>query len=147
MSRSSTRVSNSNFLNFFAIRLHFCYLLVKKDKPCCPDNCIHEPKLCAICIEKLLNLETKCFSVIGFFVLFEDDSIKSARIVKQWNVKIVSVSKAFITMLIIIFFYYIDNVYLVFVMQISKNERHQYRAAALEVWSWLEESMRSRSLT
>lgn len=58
--------------------------------------------------------------IIGFFVRFEDDSIESARIVKQWNVKIVS---------------------------ISKNKRHQDRAAVLEVWNRLEEFMRSRSHT
>lgn len=56
--------------------------------------------------------------IIGFFVRFEDDSVESAKIVKQWNVKIIS---------------------------ISKNKRHQDRAAALEVWDRLEEFMRSRS--
>ncbi|KAK8954867.1 hypothetical protein KSP39_PZI002838 [Platanthera zijinensis] len=56
--------------------------------------------------------------IIGFFVRFEDDSVESAKIVKQWNVKIISV---------------------------SKNKRHQDRAAALEVWDRLEEFMRSRS--
>ncbi|KAJ6846581.1 protein CDC73-like protein [Iris pallida] len=58
--------------------------------------------------------------IIGFFVRFEDDSVESAKIVKQWNVKIIS---------------------------ISKNKRHQDRAAALEVWDRLEEFMRSRSHT
>lgn len=57
--------------------------------------------------------------IIGFFMRFEDDSIESAKVVKQWNVKIIS---------------------------ISKNKRHQDRAAALEVWSKLEEFIaRSRS--
>ncbi|KAH0455315.1 hypothetical protein IEQ34_015347 [Dendrobium chrysotoxum] len=56
--------------------------------------------------------------IIGFYVRFEDDSVESAKIVKQWNVKIIS---------------------------ISKNKRHQDRAAALEVWDRLEEFMRSRS--
>ncbi|XP_074320831.1 protein CDC73 homolog [Silene latifolia] len=57
--------------------------------------------------------------VVGFFMRFEDDSIESAKVVKQWNVKIIS---------------------------ISKNKRHQDRAAALEVWSKLEEFVaRSRS--
>ncbi|PKA66081.1 hypothetical protein AXF42_Ash010491 [Apostasia shenzhenica] len=56
--------------------------------------------------------------IIGFFVRFEDDSVESAKIVKQWNVKIIS---------------------------ISKNKRHQDRAAALEVWDRLEDFMRSRS--
>ncbi|OVA15516.1 RNA polymerase II accessory factor [Macleaya cordata] len=56
--------------------------------------------------------------IIGFFMRFEDDSVESAKIVKQWNVKIIS---------------------------ISKNKRHQDRAAALEVWGRLEEFVRSRS--
>nr|CAD1841676.1 unnamed protein product [Ananas comosus var. bracteatus] len=56
--------------------------------------------------------------IIGFFVRFEDDSVESAKMVKQWNVKIIS---------------------------ISKNKRHQDRAAALEVWDRLEAFMRSRS--
>ncbi|AEE76656.1 Protein CDC73 [Arabidopsis thaliana] len=56
--------------------------------------------------------------IIGFFLRFEDDSIESAKTVKQWNVKIIS---------------------------ISKNKRHQDRAAALEVWEKLEEFVRSRS--
>ena len=32
------------------------------------------------------------YAVKGFFMRFEDDSIESAKIVKQWNVKIISVS-------------------------------------------------------
>ncbi|KAI3993091.1 hypothetical protein MKX01_009834 [Papaver californicum] len=56
--------------------------------------------------------------IIGFFLRFEDDSIESAKIVKQWNVKIIS---------------------------ISKNKRHQDKTAALEVWGKLEEFVRSRS--
>ncbi|CAO2821506.1 unnamed protein product [Amaranthus hypochondriacus] len=57
--------------------------------------------------------------IIGFYMRFEDDSIESAKVVKQWNVKIIS---------------------------ISKNKRHQDRAAALEVWGKLEEFVaRSRS--
>lgn len=56
--------------------------------------------------------------VLGFYMRFEDDSVESAKIVKQWNVKIIS---------------------------ISKNKRHQDRAAALEVWDRLEEFVRSRS--
>ncbi|GAA0186632.1 hypothetical protein Leryth_021550 [Lithospermum erythrorhizon] len=56
--------------------------------------------------------------ILGFYLRFEDDSVESARVVKQWNVKIIS---------------------------ISKNKRHQDRAAALEVWDRLEEFMRSRS--
>ncbi|CBI26279.3 unnamed protein product, partial [Vitis vinifera] len=58
--------------------------------------------------------------IIGFYMRFEDDSVESAKIVKQWNVKIIS---------------------------ISKNKRHQDRAAALEVWDRLEEFVRSRSHT
>ncbi|KAJ1384379.1 Paf1 complex subunit Cdc73, N-terminal domain [Sesbania bispinosa] len=56
--------------------------------------------------------------IIGFYMRFEDDSLESAKNVKQWNVKIIS---------------------------ISKNKRHQDRAAALEVWDRLEEFSRSRS--
>ncbi|CAH9099628.1 unnamed protein product [Cuscuta europaea] len=56
--------------------------------------------------------------IIGFYLRFEDDSVESAKTVMQWNVKIIS---------------------------ISKNKRHQDRAAALEVWDKLEEFMRSRS--
>ncbi|KAA8548656.1 hypothetical protein F0562_000340 [Nyssa sinensis] len=56
--------------------------------------------------------------IIGFYMRFEDDSLESAKNVKQWNVKIIS---------------------------ISKNKRHQDRAAALEVWDRLEEFMRSRA--
>ncbi|XP_016464109.1 protein CDC73 homolog [Nicotiana tabacum] len=56
--------------------------------------------------------------IVGFFLRFEDDSVESAKTAKQWNVKIIS---------------------------ISKNKRHQDRAAALEVWEKLEEFMRSRS--
>ncbi|KAJ3674750.1 hypothetical protein LUZ60_005366 [Juncus effusus] len=55
--------------------------------------------------------------IIGFYIRFEDDSVESAKVVKQWNVKIIS---------------------------ISKNKRHQDRAAALEVWDRLEAFMRSR---
>ncbi|CAM8993330.1 unnamed protein product [Rhodiola kirilowii] len=56
--------------------------------------------------------------VIGFYMRFEDDSVESTKTVKQWNVKIIT---------------------------ISKNKRHQDRAAALEVWDRLEEFVRSRS--
>ncbi|GLT99618.1 hypothetical protein SLE2022_170450 [Rubroshorea leprosula] len=56
--------------------------------------------------------------IIGFYMRFEDDSVESAKTVKQWNVKIIS---------------------------ISKNKRHQDRAAALEFWDRLEEFVRSRS--
>lgn len=34
-------------------------------------------------------------AVIGFFMRFEDDSVESAKTVKQWNVKIISVSTGF----------------------------------------------------
>ncbi|PWA89573.1 RNA polymerase II accessory factor, Cdc73 [Artemisia annua] len=56
--------------------------------------------------------------ILGFYMRFEDDSIESAKTAKQWNVKIIS---------------------------ISKNKRHQDRAAALDVWDRLEEFVRSRS--
>ncbi|GAB2294827.1 hypothetical protein Dimus_029020 [Dionaea muscipula] len=56
--------------------------------------------------------------IIGFFLRFEDDSLESAKTVKQWNVKIIS---------------------------ISKNKRHQDKAAVLELWEKLEEFARSRS--
>ncbi|KAK4759177.1 hypothetical protein SAY87_022308 [Trapa incisa] len=56
--------------------------------------------------------------IIGFYMRFEDDSVESAKTVKQWNVKIIS---------------------------ISKNKRHQDRAAALEVWDRLEQFIQSRS--
>ncbi|KAE8766868.1 protein CDC73 [Hordeum vulgare] len=56
--------------------------------------------------------------VIGFYVRFEDDSVDSAKVVKQWNVKIIS---------------------------ISKNKRHQDRPAALEVWDRLDEFVRART--
>lgn len=56
--------------------------------------------------------------IIGFYMRFEDDSVESVKTVKQWNVKIIS---------------------------ISKNKRHQDRPAALEVWNRLEEFVRSRS--
>nr|TKR83690.1 parafibromin-like [Populus alba] len=56
--------------------------------------------------------------IIGFFMRFEDDSVESATIVKQWNVKIIS---------------------------ISKNKRHTDRAAALEMRDILEEFMRSHT--
>ncbi|KAK4266323.1 hypothetical protein QN277_027265 [Acacia crassicarpa] len=56
--------------------------------------------------------------IVGFYLRFEDDSLGSAKNVKQWNVKIIS---------------------------ISKNKRHQDRAAALEVWDRLDEFVRSRT--
>ena len=31
-------------------------------------------------------------AVLGFYMRFEDDSVESAKNVKQWNVKIISVS-------------------------------------------------------
>ncbi|KAF8388084.1 hypothetical protein HHK36_026750 [Tetracentron sinense] len=55
--------------------------------------------------------------IIGFFMHFEDDRVESAKIVKLWIVRIIS---------------------------ISKNKRHQDRAAALEVWDMLEEFVRSQ---
>nr|POF04782.1 protein cdc73 like [Quercus suber] len=58
------------------------------------------------------------FAVLGFFVWFVDDSLELAKNVKQWNVKIIS---------------------------ISKNKQHQDRTAALDVWEKLEDFVRSRS--
>ena len=40
----------------------------------------------------LLNL----IAVLGFYMRFEDDSVESAKNVKQWNVKIISVSMFFL---------------------------------------------------
>ena len=31
------------------------------------------------------------FTVVGFYIRFEDDSLESAKSVRQWNVKIISV--------------------------------------------------------
>ncbi|KAF9594554.1 hypothetical protein IFM89_033524 [Coptis chinensis] len=75
--------------------------------------------------------------IIGFFMRFEDDSVESAKNVKQWNVKIISWISA-------LFVHSVVSNYC-FNMQISKNKRHQDRAAALEVWDRLEEFVRSRS--
>uniref|UniRef100_A0A0D6R9S5 PHP n=1 Tax=Araucaria cunninghamii TaxID=56994 RepID=A0A0D6R9S5_ARACU len=58
--------------------------------------------------------------LLGFYLRFEDDSVESAKTVRQWNVKIIS---------------------------ISKHKRHQDKAAALEIWNRLEEFMRSRRST
>jgi hypothetical protein len=38
------------------------------------------------------NVCVELYAVIGFFMRFEDDSVESAKNVKQWNVKIISVS-------------------------------------------------------
>ena len=88
---------------------------------------------------------------------FEDDSVESAKIVKQWNVKIISVSIFSRLSCFVVFILAklagIINVcstcmaILITIMnvQISKNKRHQDRAAALEVWDRLEEFVRSRS--
>ncbi|KAL9262770.1 CDC73-like protein [Drosera capensis] len=56
--------------------------------------------------------------IIGFYLRFEDDSLESVKNVKQWNVKIIS---------------------------ISKNKRHQDKAAVMELWDKLEQFTRSRS--
>eukprot|EP01018_Ginkgo_biloba_P022160 Gb_19881 [translate_table: standard] len=55
--------------------------------------------------------------LLGFYIRFEDDSVESAKVVKQWNVKIIS---------------------------ISKHKRHQDKAATLEFWTVLDDHMRSR---
>jgi len=105
-------------------------------------------------------------AVVGFFLRFEDDSVESAKTVKQWNVKIISVSTITIVDLALIFkicktdnfcadddnlllilydYYVLSILFCKWDLQISKNKRHQDRAAALEVWEKLEEFMRSRS--
>lgn len=40
---------------------------------------------------KSIDMGIKCLAVIGFYMRFEDDSLESAKNVKQWNVKIISV--------------------------------------------------------
>ncbi|OWM77059.1 hypothetical protein CDL15_Pgr002583 [Punica granatum] len=62
--------------------------------------------------------------IIGFFMRFEDDSVESAKTVKQWNSSDRNIE---------------------WDVQISKNKRHQDRAAALEVWDRLEHFIQSRS--
>ena len=49
--------------------------------------------LCGIDSELCVGL---VFAVLGFFMRFEDDSLESAKTVKQWNVKIISVSIVFL---------------------------------------------------
>jgi len=53
----------------------------------------------------------------GFYLRFEDDSLESVRTVKQWNVKIIS---------------------------ISKHKRHQDRTAAMDIWDKLDRFLRSQ---
>lgn len=55
--------------------------------------------------------------ILGFYIRFEDDSVESAKSVRQWNVKIIS---------------------------ISKHKRHQDKPAAMEIWDKLDEYMRAR---
>lgn len=55
--------------------------------------------------------------IVGFYIRFEDDSVESAKSARQWNVKIIS---------------------------ISKHKRHQDKAAAMEIWDKLDEYMRAR---
>ena len=45
--------------------------------------------LCGIDIELYVGL---VFAVLGFLMQFEDDSLEFVKTVKQWNVKIISVS-------------------------------------------------------
>lgn len=40
---------------------------------------------------KSIDMGIECLAVIGFYMRFEDDSLESAKNVKQWNVKIISV--------------------------------------------------------
>lgn len=49
---------------------------------------------------------------MGFFMRFEDDSVESAKIVKQWNVKIISVRY--------FFFLTINMLCFVFILVLSK---------------------------
>ena len=95
---------------------------------------------------------------------FEDDSLDSVKIVKQWNVKIISVRNFFLKLYyfhvslvqllvetsILPLFYPLHFSFFIFspyapIMQISKNKRHQDRAAALEVWDRLEEFVQGQS--
>ncbi|BFI25005.1 parafibromin [Marchantia polymorpha subsp. ruderalis] len=57
--------------------------------------------------------------ILGIFLRFEDDSVESAQKVKQWNVRILS---------------------------LSKHKRHQDRTAALAFWDSLDKSVKSRKL-
>ncbi|MCO5548587.1 hypothetical protein L7F22_002047 [Adiantum nelumboides] len=57
--------------------------------------------------------------IMGIYLRFEDDSVDSAKIVKQWNVKIIS---------------------------LSKHKRHQDRTAALQFWESLENFICARRL-
>lgn len=57
--------------------------------------------------------------IMGIYLRFEDDSVDSAKIVKQWNVKIIS---------------------------LSKHKRHQDRTAVLQFWDSLENFIRARRL-
>lgn len=43
-----------------------------------------------------MTFSTFCIAVTGFFMRFEDDSLESAKTVKQWNVKIISVGFLFV---------------------------------------------------
>eukprot|EP00249_Psilotum_nudum_P016057 c25638_g1_i2 orf=215-1624(+) len=57
--------------------------------------------------------------IMGIFLRFEDDSVESAKVVKQWNVKIIS---------------------------LSKHKRHQDKTAVLEFWDRLDAFVRSRRM-
>lgn len=57
--------------------------------------------------------------IMGIYLRFEDDSVDSAKVVKQWNVKIIS---------------------------LSKHKRHQDRTAVLQFWDSLEAFIRARRL-
>lgn len=90
---------------------------------------------------------------------FEDDSLESAKNVKQWNVKIISVCFLYSLPFSLLkdFSFLVQHCCLcsainnqikhtfLTCLQISKNKRHQDRAAALEVWDRLEEFARSRT--
>ncbi|CAM6100252.1 unnamed protein product [Calypogeia fissa] len=57
--------------------------------------------------------------ILGFYLRFEDDSVESAKTVRQWNVKIIS---------------------------LSKHKRHQDKTAVLAIWESLDKSIRGRKL-
>ncbi|OWM74295.1 hypothetical protein CDL15_Pgr008609 [Punica granatum] len=70
--------------------------------------------------------------IIGFFMRFEDDSVESAKTVKQWNVKIISVESAKTVKQWNVKIVSSSDRNIEWDVQISKNKRHQDRAAALE---------------
>ncbi|KAK4755795.1 hypothetical protein SAY87_009552 [Trapa incisa] len=91
--------------------------------------------------------------IIGFYMRFEDDSVESAKTVKHWNVKIISVRGFFsrvkllfkiITSYTLMRISTYPNKKFECVALISKNKRYQDRTAALEVWDGLKQFIQSR---